>query len=189
MTAFRLAPFLQAAALALATAWPHGASAQTPVPTQSIDPFGQEVTLAAKAIVYVKGSGTPDKAYDIIVDAFRKVETYLDRAGLKASGPPMMIYSSLDDTGFDFQAAIPLAAPPAEQPGGEIAVGMSPEIKVLKFVHRGSFDDINQTYEAIMNDLDDKGLEAKTPLIEEYVTDPVTTPDDNLVVNIYMPVD
>ena len=44
------------------------------------------------------------------------------------------------------------------------------------------------TYEAITNYLDDKQLEAKDLFIEEYVTDPVTTPEDKLVVNIYVPI-
>jgi effector-binding domain-containing protein len=47
---------------------------------------------------------------------------------------------------------------------------------------------MDSTYEAITNYLDDKQLEAKDLFIEEYVTDPVTTPEDKLVVNIYVPI-
>jgi effector-binding domain-containing protein len=104
----------------------------------------------------------------------------------------MTIYTSTDDTGFDFKAAVPLAEPPQAPPsqippGREIAVGQSPAGKVLKFVHRGSYDEMNQTYEAITNYLDEKGLDAKDLLIEEYVTDLVTSPPDMLVVNVLVP--
>jgi hypothetical protein len=46
---------------------------------------------------------------------------------------------------------------------------------------------MNQTYEAITNYLDEKGLDAKDLLIEEYVTDLVTAPQDMLVVNVFVP--
>ncbi len=54
-------------------------------------------------------------------------------------------------------------------------------------MHRGSYDEMNQTYEAITNYLDEKGLDAKDLLIEEYVTDLVTAPPDMLVVNVLVP--
>jgi effector-binding domain-containing protein len=183
----RLAPLLGLAALMIGLGLPQHALAQKPVITQSIDPFGQEVKLTPKTIVYIAGSGTWDKAYDTLIDAFKRVDAYLDGAGLKAAGPAMTIYTATDDTGFDFKAAIPLAEPPKTAPGHDIAVGQSPDGKVLKFVHRGSYDEMNQTYEAITNFLDEKGLDAKDLLIEEYTTDLVTTPQDMLVVNVFVP--
>jgi effector-binding domain-containing protein len=186
MSRCRLPPLLAIAAVIIGFGCPQPGSAQTPVPTQSIDPFGQEVSLPAKTIVYVAGSGTWDKAYDTLVEAFKKLDAYLDSAGIKAAGPAMTIYTSTDDTGFDFKAAIPVAEAP-KNPPKEIAVGQSPEGKVLKFVHRGSYDEMNQTYEAITNYLDEKGLDAKDILIEEYLTDLVTSPQEMLVVNVLVP--
>jgi effector-binding domain-containing protein len=183
----RLAPFLAIAAVLIGLGAPQHALAQRPVTTQSIDPFGQELKLAPKTIVYVAGSGTWDKVYDVLIDAFKKLNAYLDGAGLKASGPAMTIYTATDDTGFDFKAAIPLAEPPKGPPGPGIAIGQSPDGKVLKFVHRGSYDEIAQTYEAITNFLDERGLDAKDLLIEEYLTDLVTAPQDKLVVNVFVP--
>jgi effector-binding domain-containing protein len=188
----RLAPFLAIAAVMIGFGSPQHALAQRPVTTQSIDPFGQELKLAPKTIVYVAGSGTWDKVYDTLIDAFKRLNAYLDGAGLKAAGPAMTIYTATDDTGFDFKAAIPLAEPPKSPPnlspsGRGIAVGQSPDGKALKFVHRGSYDEIAQTYEAITNFLDEKGLDAKDLLIEEYLTDLVTAPQDKLVVNVFVP--
>jgi effector-binding domain-containing protein len=168
-------------------AYPQPGYAQKSIATQSIDPFGQEVRLAPKTIVYVAGSGTWDRAYDILVGAFKKLNAYVDAAGLSASGPAMTIYTSTDDTGFDFKAAIPLTEAPKSPPDRGMAVGQSPDGKVLKFVHRGTYDDMNQTYEAITNYLDEKGLDAKDLLIEEYVTDLAKSPADKLVVNVFVP--
>ena len=68
-----------------------------------------------------------------------------------------------------------------------IRMGNSPDGKALKFVHRGSYDNMDNTYEAITNHLDDKKLEAKDTFIEEYITDPLKTAEDRLVINVYVP--
>jgi effector-binding domain-containing protein len=161
---------------------PQAAPQNTPAPGD----FAQDAALTAKTIIYVKGSGTWDKAFDIISGSFKKIKTYLDKEGIKPDGLPMTIFTATDDTGFDYQAAVPIAEPPKNPPHGEIAVGHSPEGKALKFVHRGSYDDLDNTYEAITNYLDDQRLEAKDMFIEEYETDPATTDAKTLVVHVYV---
>jgi len=69
---------------------------------------------------------------------------------------------------------------------GEIVAGTSPQGHALKFVHRGSYDGLDNTYEAITNFLDEKRLEARDVFIEQYVTDPLTTNEENLVVNVFV---
>jgi len=178
----------------LAPSWPQAATPAAPAapaegaPSQPGDPFGEEVMMTPKPIVYLKGTATWDSAYDSIVDAFRSVRGFIDREKLKADGPPITIYLATDDTGFQFQAAIPIAEPPKDAPRGDLAVGKSPEGMALKFVHRGSYDGMDTTYDAITNYLDQKGLEAKDLFIEQYVTDPVTTPEDKLVIEVFVPV-
>ena len=81
---------------------------------------------------------------------------------------------------------MPIAEAPKDPPKGDIAVGQSPAGKALKFVHRGSYDAMDNTYEAITNYLDDKRLEAKDVFIEEYATDPVNADEDKFVVNVSM---
>jgi effector-binding domain-containing protein len=158
------------------------------IQTKPGDAFGEEVTLTAKPIVYVKGTGVWDSAFATISGALKKVEAYVDKAGLKADGLPMTIFTATDDHGFDYQAAIPLAQPPKDLPKGEIASGQSPEGRALKFVHRGSYEAMDDTYEAITNYLDEKRLESKELLIEQYVTDPASADEKNLVVNVLVPI-
>ena len=40
---------------------------------------GEDAALTAKTIVYIKGSGTWDKTFDIISGSFKKIKTYLDK--------------------------------------------------------------------------------------------------------------
>jgi effector-binding domain-containing protein len=184
------------AVLTLATAplaWGQGNTAPPPASTAPTtpapgDPFGEELTLASKSIIYMKGNSTWDTALDTLVDAFKSVYAYLDKQGLKRAGPAMTIYTQADDTGFEFQAAVPIAETPKDTPKGDIALGTSPSGRALKFVHRGSYDAMDTTYEAITNYLDEKRLEAQDLFVEEYVTDPVTTPEDKFIVTVYVPI-
>jgi effector-binding domain-containing protein len=155
-------------------------------PAQPGDVFGESTALTAKTMIYVKGSGTWDKAFETITSSFKKIKVYLDKEGIKPDGLPMTIFTATDDTGFDYEAAVPIAAAPKNPPHGDILLGQSPEGQALKFVHRGSYDDLDNTYEAITNYLDDKRLEAKDMFIEEYVTDPLTADAGKLVVNVYV---
>jgi effector-binding domain-containing protein len=171
------------------TAPPSSPPAQaTPGQPEQADAFGEETTLPEKTILYMNGTANWDSAFETLIDAFKQVYTYLDRQGLKPNGPSMTIYTSTDDTGFTFQAAVPLAAPPPNPPQGDLAVGKSPSGKALRFVHRGSYDSMDTTYEAITSHLDEKRLEAKDLFIEEYATDPVSTPEDQLVINVIVPI-
>jgi effector-binding domain-containing protein len=111
----------------------------------------------------------------------------MEKLGAKPDGAPMTIYTATDDTGFQFQAAVPVAQAPAPPPDRNIKVGKSPGGTALKFVHRGSYDEMDTTYEAIAHHLDEKKLEAKDLFVEQYMKDPVTTPDDDLVIEIYVP--
>ncbi len=167
---------------------PPAADLDVPQPLQPGDAFGQEVTLPERTVVYLQGHSTWDAAFDTIVDALKSLNEYLAKQGIKPDGPAMTIYTETDDTGFKFRAAFPIAKAPDNPPKGDIGIGQAPSGKALKFVHRGSYDAMDSTYEAITNYLDDKQLEAKDLFIEEYVSDPLTTDPDKLVIDVLVPI-
>jgi effector-binding domain-containing protein len=187
-----------AIALLVCLSAPLPSAAQTPDPAvppapkeapsaKPADAFGEEVTLPARKMIFLKGAGNWDSAFETLVDAFKSVYGYLGKEGIQPAGQPLVIYTQTDDAGFEYQAAVPVAQAPKVAPQGDIAVGDAPSGKVLKFVHRGSYDDMDTTYEAITNYLDEKRLEAKDIFIEEYMTDPIKTPEDQLVINVLVP--
>ena len=175
-----------AASASPSPATPPPAAAATPAPVQTADPFGLETTLESRKVVMVKGTANWDSAFDTLVDAFKALNTLLDKQGIKHAGNSMIVYTSTDDTGFTFLAEIPVDQDPKSLPK-DMSIGKSPEGKALKFVHRGSYDNMDNTYEAITNHLDDKRLEAKDTFIEEYLTDPLKTAEDKLVINVFVP--
>jgi effector-binding domain-containing protein len=170
---------------------PPPAAAQTPAAppaatVQTADPFGEQLALEPKKVVMLKGTANWDAAFDTLVDAFKALTALLDKQGIKSTGNSMIVYTSTDDTGFTFLAEIPVDQEPKNLTK-DMSIGKSPDGKALKFVHRGSYDNMDNTYEAITNHLDDKKLEAKDTFIEEYITDPLKTAEDKLVINVYVP--
>jgi effector-binding domain-containing protein len=169
------------------------AAAETPAtpppaaaPVQTADPFGEQITLAPKTVVIMKGTANWDSAFDTLIDSFKSLSALLDKQGIKPAGNSMIVYTSTDDTGFTYLAEIPVDQDPKNLTK-DMSIGKSPEGNALKFVHRGSYDNMDNTYEAITNHLDDKKLEAKDTFIEEYITDPLKTAEDKLIINVYVP--
>ena len=158
----------------------------SPAPVQTADPFGEQITLTPKAVVVLKGSANWDSAFDTLLESFKSLSALLDKQGIKPSGNSMIVYTSTDDAGFTYLAEIPVDQDPKNL-AKAMSMGKSPDGKALKFVHRGSYDNMDNTYEAITNHLDDKKLEAKDTFIEEYITDPLKTAEDKLVINVYVP--
>jgi effector-binding domain-containing protein len=153
---------------------------------QTADPFGEQITLEPKKVVIIKGTANWDSAFDTLIESFKSLTALLDKQGIKPAGNPMIVYTSTDDTGFTFMAEIPVEQDPKNLTK-DMSIGKSPDGTALKFVHRGSYDNMDNTYEAITNHLDDKKLEAKDTFVEEYITDPLKTAEDKLVINVYVP--
>src|ERR1700694_5763451 len=57
-------------------------------PVQTADPFGEEITLAPKTVVLVKGNANWDSAFDTLIDSFKALSALLDKQGIKPAGNP-----------------------------------------------------------------------------------------------------
>src|SRR5216683_1146046 len=124
-----------------------------PAAAQTADPFGEQITLAPKTVVIMKGNANWDSAFDTLIDSFKSLSALLDKQGIKPAGNSMIVYTSTDDAGFTFLAEIPVEQDPKN----------------------------------LTKALDDKKLEAKDTFIEEYITDPLKSAEDKLVINVYVP--
>ena len=165
-------------------------AAQTPaVPPEVVtrDPFGEEVTFPARTVLFRSGEAGWEEGWPKLVEAFRDLRAAADKLNLNVTGPGLVIYRGTSDDGFKFEAALPVEGAPSSPPADEFALGPGPTGKALKFVHRGSFDTLDSSYESILNYIDTQKLSAADLAIEEYTTDPVTTKPEDLVINIYMP--
>lgn len=109
------------------------------------------------------------------------------KANLKEGGRPIAAFVDTDDDNFKFQAMIPLDAPvPAGADlGPDVKAGETPAGRAIKFQHRGAYDDVDSTYEAIAAFLE-KGYEAQNVFVEEYLNDPKGADDSALELAIYV---
>jgi effector-binding domain-containing protein len=148
----------------------------------------QTVDVPARAVALTRGSSTWDDGFKSITTALSQIQSEMQKAGLAASGHAFTVFVETDDAGFRYEAMIPLAAAPEGKTEltKDVKLGSSPSGKAMKFQHRGPYDDIDATYEAITAYLDEKNIEAQNLFIEEYLTDPKTSDDASLEVDIYV---
>jgi effector-binding domain-containing protein len=149
---------------------------------------GFGLVLEARPVVMLQGTSSWDEGYQHLMEAFQSLHAQADKSGLKVVGRPLTAFVETDDAGFHYQAMLPVDKIPANLEGldSSIKFGQSPAGKALKFQHRGAYDDIDSTYEAITAYLDEKGLEAQNLFVEEYLNDAKSSDDTGLEVDIYV---
>ncbi|MFG1463800.1 GyrI-like domain-containing protein [Xanthobacter sp. DSM 24535] len=149
---------------------------------------GEEAQLTTFPVLAKTGSASWDTGFETIVATLKTITAEMNRLGLKRAGDVMVVYTASDDAGFEFEAQVPFTGATTQKPQGDVKLGASFAGKVYKFTHKGSFADMDDTYESIANFLDDKNIAAQDLYIEQYRTDPQTTAPDSLVVDIFVPV-
>ena len=161
----------------------------SPEPPASADAQAVKVNeVASRPALVFEGQATWEDGYTGLVNAFQRLRAELARVGLKAGGHPMLVFVSTDDVGFRFQAMAPLAEAPASPPelGAEFKIGLTPSGRAVKFEHRGAYDEIDATYEAITAWLDEKNLDARDFFVEEFANLGSGPDDSNLSVDVFV---
>ena len=170
---------------------PPPAATVTPPPAPSPGEDVSTVTtmeIQPRPAVVLAGSADWENGYKNIMAALAKVRAAAAKAGLSATGHAVAAFVDTDDNGFKFEAMLPIEKAPEGKGdlGDGVKIGATPGGKALKFQHRGAYEDIDTTYEAITAYLDEKGLEAQNVFVEEYLND-VKGPDDtSAAVDIYV---
>lgn len=142
-----------------------------------------------------QSASDPSEIGKAMGEAFGALGSFLGRHSLVHSGPPRAIYTSYGPEGTNFIVAMPIASPPAGPVGeGPGFVGTLSGGKALRFTHRGPYRDLMTTYGRITEFMLLKGLMRSEsdwslymPMWEEYLNDPHTTPEAELVTHIYLP--
>jgi effector-binding domain-containing protein len=148
----------------------------------------QTLDMTAHPAAYSEGKANWSEGFSALTGAFDSINAELTKSGVAAAGRPIAVFVETDDTGFSYRAMVPIEKAPEGKTAlsQTVKLGETPAGKAMKFEHRGSYEDIDSTYEAITAYLDEKGLEAANLFVEEYLND-VKTPDDpNLQVDIYV---
>ena len=157
-----------------------------------------EVEVPSVMAAQMPGECGPDPAAiaGAMGETFGKLMAFMGRHKLTPAGPPRSIYTSYDPKGVKFIVAMPITAPPdVAVEGGPGSVDSLAGTRAMRFTHRGPYAALMKTYGLITDYLKTKGLietEADwakyMPMWEEYLNDPHTTPEADILTYIYLPV-
>lgn len=164
------------------------AEPDTSAPAVLDNSAAEMIDIPSRPTAIVHGQAKWDEGFASIMKAQAQIKGALEKAGLKPAGRPVTVFTQTNDSGFTYDAMLPLAEEPKAdlQLTDDVKLGSSPSGKAIKFQHRGAYDDIDSTYDLITAYLDHKDLEARNFFIEEYLTDLTTADDQNLAIDIYV---
>ena len=155
-----------------------------------------EVLVPATLVAEYHGSSAAESSAisAAVAAALRTVQTFLIVNWIPAGGPPRVVYSEWSPAGVKFTAAVPISAvPPDVQQSTDVSIRTVAECSALRFVHHGPYRDVRHTYDRIEAWLRARGgiktaadWQRYSPMWEEYLNDPATTPESELITRIYL---
>ena len=165
--------------------------------TDVTDLKSMEVLVPATLILACRASSSaePNAISAAVGGAFQKIAAFQAINRIQASGPPRVVYSEWSTNGVKFTAEVPIAdvPPPNVRDTSEVTINASPETSALRFEHRGPYREVRATYDRIEAWLRERGgiktaadWARYAPMWEEYLNDPTTTPEAELITRIYL---
>lgn len=147
--------------------------------------------LEVESFIYIS---LMDSAYDDEMSAhydqaYSTLERFAAEHNLEITGQPLSVTHRWDEeTSFGvFEPAMPVNK--TVEGNGEVMVKESYSGKALKATYKGSYDDVAETWTALMTKLHSEGYEANGLPWKIYVTDTIQEPDTSKwITEIYMPV-
>ena len=122
--------------------------------------------------------------------AYGQVGVFMKAHKLKQAGAPITIDTGSSDTGYLFDAAIPVDGQPARPvpPESRVRLKQTYGGKVLKVALRGSYSQIPATYDRIVAYIAAHGIETNGHPWDEFANDPTTVKESEVLTNIYFPI-
>jgi AraC family transcriptional regulator len=102
---------------------------------------------------------------------------YAQRGGLAMAGPPFARYPEMRMGSLVIEGGVPLAAPASGDADAGIEALTIPAGPAAVAIHRGPYERLQETYQAIESWLREEGRQAGGPPWETYLTDPGEYPD------------
>ena len=127
----------------------------------------------------IKGSMKFDQLTSFYEKSYGALFPALEKAGGKPAGMPSGLYYKWDEKAgtTDLAAAIPFTGD-VKAPKGMEVISL-PASKSLTINYMGGYHGIGKAHEAMDAYIMSNKLQQLTPVVEEYITDPMTEPDSN----------
>jgi effector-binding domain-containing protein len=172
------------------------ALAESALPPPADDAFDiREVDLTPRDIAYVEGASSldPSAIANALAAAYAQVDAFMHINALTQKGAPLAINRFYDESGWGFQAGIPVEGMTDKSRGAVtttsiVKLGRTYAGHALKGVHIGDHATLPDAYRALEDYMVAKGFDSNGPSWEEYVSDPVTTPPEKRQTDVFLPV-
>lgn len=150
----------------------------------------QLVDVSAKPILYVTASSTQDisaisRAY---TDAYSLIAPALEAAKLSPAGPLMGIDNYWDDRGYGFDAAIPVERTDLDVKA-PVQAGQTYAGRAVRVHYIGPYSGLVEAQRKGAAFALVHGLKQHDRVYTEFVSDPDTTPEAELISDTYLPVE
>ncbi|HUS24086.1 MAG TPA: SRPBCC family protein [Candidatus Binatia bacterium] len=166
---------------ALAESLPQTDFADLPMQLKDVPPM--------KAAFVATGSARDDRAVGVALGvAYGRISGFMNLKGLKETAPPVAVFEEAGAGSMRFDAGIPIDRTDVPAPAG-IRYGETPSGLMVKAVHRGPYRALSASHGKVAAFLAAAGYRRRGAPMEQYVTDPVTTPDTALVTHLFYPVE
>lgn len=135
----------------------------------------------------IRAAAVVDKLPELLGEFFGEVYAHILQHGQEPSGMPFSRYYDMDGVNVDFECGMPVASPIAG--AGRVQAGELPAGTVATVTHMGPYDDLPQSWNALLAWMGTQGLDPAGPPWEVYFTDPGEEPDPaKWRTDIYVPV-
>jgi effector-binding domain-containing protein/uncharacterized protein YndB with AHSA1/START domain len=146
-------------------------------------------TLPAPLIMTATSSAADPRATGVSLGvAYGRLSGFMSAHGLRQAGPPLAIFHGERDGTLRFDAAIPVDrvdAPAADA----IRAGRTHAGRAARAIHRGAYRELRATHEQLRAWLAASGLREAGPPWEQYVSDPASVPEGELITHVYYPIE
>lgn len=144
-----------------------------------IEETGQQPMLCIRKTVAVT------KLPQILGEVYGKVVDHIARQGVQPLGPAIIGYFNMDMENLELEIGFPVQEPLAGN--DEIVLTYIPAGKKATGFHKGPYQDLAKTYDAMSRWMAEKGYEASGVVYEFYFNSPGEVPETELLTKINFP--
>lgn len=120
--------------------------------------------------------------------AYGKIIAFISANNINMAGTPKIITLDFSPDNYHFLAVIPVDNNTIVDEKNEVLASTMYAGKAIKMIHKGSYSNFKQSYDILFAYLTQNQLERNGDPWEDFVTDPASVTEENLVTHIYQPI-
>jgi effector-binding domain-containing protein len=131
--------------------------------------------MPEQAVAFVPISVARNQIQTVMMPGLSEIRNALSQQGISPAGPWLTHHHYLKPGEFNFDICIPVTK--AINPQGRVRAGILETRKVARTIHRGGFEDLGQSWSALMAWVSAERLAPCIDFFECYAKGPETSPE------------